>query len=167
MGHMLPTNTLSREYQGRIFLVNPKGKSIMGRPVYRSVTDIPGDVDLAVVTVPARYVKGLVPELAAKNAKGMLLITSGFREVGETGAAMEKEIVDAAAAAGILVLGPNTMGMCNPHAQLYCSAAHAYPVPGSTALVCQSGNMGTQLLAFAEQQGIGIRAFPGPATRPW
>lgn len=160
-GHMLPTNTLSREYQGRIFLVNPKGKSIMGRPVYRSVTDIPGDVDLAVVTVPARYVKGLVPELAAKNAKGMLLITSGFREVGETGAAMEKEIVDAAAAAGILVLGPNTMGMCNPHAQLYCSAAHAYPVPGSTALVCQSGNMGTQLLAFAEQQGIGIRAFSG------
>ncbi len=133
----------------------------MGRPVYRSVTDIPGDVDLAVVTVPARYVKGLVPELAAKNAKGMLLITSGFREVGETGAAMEKEIVDAAAAAGILVLGPNTMGMCNPHAQLYCSAAHAYPVPGSTALVCQSGNMGTQLLAFAEQQGIGIRAFSG------
>ena len=160
-GHMLPTNTLSRDYKGRIFLVNPKGDPIMGRPVFRSVAEIPEDVDLAVVTVPARHVKGLIPDLAAKNVKGMLLVTSGFREVGETGAALEKEVVDAAAAAGILVLGPNTMGMCNPHAQLYCSAAHAYPLPGSTALVCQSGNMGTQLLAFAEQQDIGIRAFSG------
>ncbi|MCF8075264.1 MAG: acetate--CoA ligase family protein [Desulfotignum sp.] len=160
-GHMLPTNTLSRNYNGRIYLVNPKGVPIMGRPVFRSVSDIPEDVDLAVVTVPARHVKGLIPELAARNVKGMLLVTSGFREVGETGAALEKEVVDAAAQAGILVLGPNTMGLCNPHAQLYCSAAHAYPVPGSTALVCQSGNMGTQLLAFAEQQDIGIRAFSG------
>ncbi|MDT8379696.1 MAG: acetate--CoA ligase family protein [Desulfotignum sp.] len=160
-GHMLPTNTLSRDYQGRVYLVNPKGEPIMGRPVFRSVADIPEDVDLAVVTIPARYVKDLIPELAARNVKGMLLITSGFREVDEKGAALEKEVVDAASAAGILVLGPNTMGMCNPHAQLYCSAAHAYPVPGSTALVCQSGNMGTQLLAFAEQQGIGIRAFSG------
>jgi acyl-CoA synthetase (NDP forming) len=160
-GHMLPTNTLSRDYKGRIYLVNPKGSPIMGRPVFRSVSDIPEDVDLAVVTVPARYVKGLIPELAAKKVKGMLLVTSGFREVGETGAALEKEVVDAAAQAGILVLGPNTMGLCNPHVQLYCTAAHAYPVPGSTALVCQSGNMGTQLLAFAEQQDIGIRAFSG------
>jgi acyl-CoA synthetase (NDP forming) len=160
-GHMLPTNTLSRDYNGRIYLVNPKGEPIMGRPVFRSVADIPEDVDLAVVTVPARHVTALIPELAAKNVHGMLLVTSGFREVGETGAALEKEVVDAAAAAGILVLGPNTMGMCNPHVRLYCTAAHAYPVPGSTALVCQSGNMGTQLLAFAEQQDIGIRAFSG------
>ena len=160
-GHMLPTNTFSRDYTGRIYLVNPKGEPIMGRPVFRSVADIPEDVDLAVVTVPARHVKGLIPELAARNVKGMLLVTSGFREVGETGAALEKEVVDAAAAAGILVLGPNTMGMCNPHVRLYCTAAHAYPVPGSTALVSQSGNMGTQLLAFAEQQDIGIRAFSG------
>jgi acyl-CoA synthetase (NDP forming) len=160
-GHMLPTNTLSRNYKGSIYLVNPKGDPILGRPVFRSVADIPGDVDLAVVTVPARHVKDLIPDLAARKVKGMLLVTSGFREVGEQGAALEKELVDAAAAADILVLGPNTMGMCNPHAQLYCSAAHAYPVPGSTALVCQSGNMGTQLLAFAEQQDIGIRAFSG------
>ncbi|MCF8124888.1 MAG: acetate--CoA ligase family protein [Desulfotignum sp.] len=160
-GHMLPSNTLSRDYKGSIYLVNPKGEPIMGRPVFRSVSDIPGKVDLAVVTVPARHVKGLIAELAAKNVKGMLLVTSGFREVGDQGAALEQELVDAASKAGILVLGPNTMGMCNPHAQLYCSAAHAYPVPGSTALVSQSGNMGTQLLAFAEQQDIGIRAFSG------
>jgi acyl-CoA synthetase (NDP forming) len=160
-GHMLPSNTLSRNYKGNVYLVNSKGEPIMGRPVYRSVSDIPDEVDLAVVTVPARHVINLIAELAAKQVKGMLLVTSGFREVGDEGAAMEQQLVDAAANAGILVLGPNTMGMCNPHADLYCSAAHAYPVPGSTALVSQSGNMGTQLLAFAEQQDIGIRAFSG------
>ncbi len=160
-GHMLPSNTLSRDYKGKVYLVNPKGGTIMGRQVYRSVSDIPADVDLAVVTVPARHVMDLIPELGVKKVKGMLLITSGFREVGDQGAALEKKLVEQARKADILILGPNTMGMCNPHADIYCSAAHAYPIPGSTALVSQSGNMGTQLLAFAEQQGIGIRAFSG------
>ena len=160
-GHMLPANTLSRDYKGKVYLVNPRGGTIMDRQVYRSVSDIPADVDLAVVTVPARHVMDLIPELGAKKVKGMLLITSGFREVGDQGAALEEALVEAARKAGILILGPNTMGMCNPHADIYCSAAHAYPIPGSTALVSQSGNMGTQLLAFAEQQGIGIRAFSG------
>lgn len=160
-GHMLSSNTLSRNYRGDVFLVNPKGGTIMGRKVYRSVSEIPGNVDLAVVTVPAARVMDLIPELAEKKTRGMLLITSGFREVGEEGAVLERELVEQARKNGILVLGPNTMGMCNPHADFYCSAAHAYPFPGSTALVCQSGNMGTQLLAFAEQQDIGIRAFSG------
>lgn len=160
-GHMLPSNLLSRDYKGKVYLVNPKGGTIMGRQVYSSVSDIPEDVDLAVVTVPARHVMDLIPELGTKKVKGMLLITSGFREVGDQGAALEEKVVEQARKAGILILGPNTMGMCNPHADIYCSAAHAYPIPGSTALVSQSGNMGTQLLAFAEQQGIGIRAFSG------
>ncbi|WDP91354.1 MAG: acetate--CoA ligase family protein [Desulfobacter sp.] len=160
-GHMLPTNTFARDFKGRVFLVNPKGGTIMGRKVYKSLADIPCDVDLAVVTVPAHRVMDLIPEMEAKKVKGMLLITSGFREVGAEGRRLEDEIMEKAAAAGILVLGPNTMGVCNPHAQFYTTAANAYPLPGSTALVCQSGNMGTQLLAFAEQQDIGIRAFSG------
>ncbi len=160
-GHLLSSNTLSRHYKGVVSLVNPKGGTIMGRKVYTSITEVPGPVDLAVVTIPAGKVMALVAELQQKKVKAMLLITSGFREVGVQGAAMEKELVKAAQKAGILLLGPNTMGLCNPHADFYCSAAHAYPIPGSTTLVCQSGNMGTQLLAFAEQQGIGIRAFSG------
>ena len=160
-GHMLLTNTLSRDYKGKVFLVNPKGGKITGRHVYKSVTQIEEDVELAVVTIPANKVIDLIPDLKKKHVKGMLLITSGFREVGEEGAKLEKELVKVAHDAGVLILGPNTMGVCNPHIDFYCSAAHAYPIPGSTALVCQSGNMGTQLLAFAEQQDIGIRAFSG------
>ena len=160
-GHMLLTNTLSRNYKGEVYLVNPKGGKIAGRHVYKSVIDIERNIDLAVVTIPADRVIDLIPDLKKKNIKGILLITSGFREVGEQGAKLEEELMKIAYDAGILVLGPNTMGICNPHIDFYCSAVHAYPLPGSTALVCQSGNMGTQLLAFAVQQDIGIRGFSG------
>lgn len=160
-GHMLLTNTLSRDYKGDIFLVNPKGGTIAGRPVYRSIDEIESDIELAVVTIPARQVIDLIPQLEKRKTRGMLVITSGFREIGPDGRRLEDNLVAAAARAGIVILGPNTMGICNPHINFFCSGVHVYPVPGSTALVCQSGNMGTQLMAFAEQQGIGIRAFSG------
>ncbi len=160
-GHMLPTNTFARDYKGQVYLVNPKGGKIMGRKVYKDLDEIEENVDLAVVTVPANRVMDLIPAMERKKVKGMLLITSGFREVGDEGRVLEDELMAKARDAGILVLGPNTMGVCNPHAEFYSTAANAYPIPGSTALVCQSGNMGTQLLAFAEQQDIGIRAFSG------
>ncbi len=160
-GHMLLTNALNGKFKGSIYLVNPKGGTIVGKPVYQSINDIASDIDLAVVTLPANKVLDVIPQLKAKNAKGILLITSGFSETGEDGVTLEREVVAKAAQAGIIILGPNTMGICNPHIDFACSGAHVHPLPGSTALVCQSGNMGTQLLAFAEQQDIGIRAFSG------
>ena len=160
-GHMLLTNALGGNFQGSIHLVNPRGGTIAGRKVYRSVAEITGKVDLAVVTIPAGQVMGLIPQFRQKGIKSMLLITSGFGETGPKGLALERELVEAAAKAGIIILGPNTMGICNPHRNFFCSGAHVHPMPGSTALVCQSGNMGTQLLAFATQQDIGIRAFSG------
>ncbi|KPA12807.1 CoA-binding protein [Candidatus Magnetomorum sp. HK-1] len=160
-GHMLLTNTQSGGYKGKIFLVNPKGGEICGIKVFQSVDEIPESIDLAVITIPAQYVIDLIPQLKEKQVKGMLVITSGFREIGPEGMAQEQILVKEAEKADIIVLGPNTMGICNPHFQFYCSGAHVHPKPGSTVLVAQSGNMGTQLLAFAEQQGIGIRAFSG------
>ncbi|WP_035237116.1 acetate--CoA ligase family protein [Desulfobacter vibrioformis] len=160
-GHLLPTNAYAGGFKGQIFLINPKGGTIMGRKVHKDFDDIEGDVDLAVVTVPASRVMDLIPALEKKHVKGMVLITSGFREVGDQGRQLEDEVMAAAGKAGILVIGPNTMGLCNPHASLYFSGANAFPRPGSTTLVSQSGNLGTQLLSFAEQQGIGIRGFVG------
>ncbi len=160
-GHILLTCTISGGFQGEIYLVNPKGGTIAGRKVYRSLAEIPGNVDLAVVTIPADKVMDLIPQLKEKKIGNMLLITSGFGETGEAGKALEKALVEQARRAGVLVLGPNTMGICNPHINLYCTGSHVRPRPGSTAMVAQSGNMGTQLLFFAEQQGIGIRGFCG------
>ncbi|MCX5840929.1 MAG: acetate--CoA ligase family protein, partial [Deltaproteobacteria bacterium] len=160
-GHNLFSILVAGHYEGRIYLVNPKGTDIAGRPVYKTVTDIPDSVDLAVVTIPAASVRDLIPELRAKGIKNMLLISSGFSETGEKGRQLEEVLVQEARAAGILILGPNTMGICNPHLSFYCTGIHALPKPGSIALVAQSGNLGTQLLAFAESEGIGIRAFSG------
>jgi len=160
-GHLLFSITASRGYKGDIYLINPKGGQIADRPVYRSVLDVPGKIDLAVVTIPAAGVLSLLPEFQTKGIKNVLLITSGFAETGDAGKRLEAELVQAARQAGILLVGPNTMGICNPHIGLYCTGSHVWPIAGSTAVVAQSGNMGTQLLAFAEKQGIGIRAFCG------
>ncbi|UCD89551.1 MAG: acetate--CoA ligase family protein [Desulfobacterales bacterium] len=160
-GHILLTATISGGFAGDIYPVNPKGGTIAGHKVYRSISEIPGKVDLAVVTIPASQVLDLIPQFEEKRIRNMLLITSGFGETGLTGKKLERDLVKKARKAGILVLGPNTMGICNPHIDLYCTGVNVRPRPGSTAVVAQSGNMGTQLLAFAEQQGIGIRGFCG------
>jgi len=160
-GYMLLSNTISGNYKGDIYLVNPKGGTIAGRPVYRSVGEIPGVVDLAIVTIPAKGVMNLIPQFKEKGIKNMLLITSGFGETGKEGRALEKELVESARKAGIFILGPNTMGICNPHIDFHCIGAPVRPLAGSTAVVAQSGNLGVQLLAFAEEQAIGVRGFCG------
>ncbi|NOY70754.1 MAG: CoA-binding protein, partial [Deltaproteobacteria bacterium] len=160
-GYTLLTNTIGGGYKGKIYLVNPRGGTIAGRPVYKSVADIEENVDVAVVTIPAARVLGLIPELKAKGISYMLLIASGFAETGEQGAMAERELVKAARENDIYLIGPNTMGTCNPYIDFYCTGTHVRPKAGSIGVVAQSGNMGNQLLAFAELQGIGIRAFCG------
>ena len=160
-GYTLFTNIIAGNYKGEIYLVNSKGSEIAGRPVFRSVADIPGPVDLAVVIVPASKVIDLLPQLKAKNIKSVLMVTSGFSETGKKGLRLEERLVEKAREAGITILGPNTMGICNPHEKLFCTYQNVRPRPGSTTLVAQSGNLGTQILAFAESEGIGIRAFIG------
>ena len=160
-GHTLVVNTISGGYDGEIFLINPKGGRIAGRKVYRSVRELDSKVDLAVVAIPAEKVLDLIPDLKAKKIRNMLLISSGFGETGKAGKKLERRLVAAARKAGILILGPNTMGICNPHISMYCIGSPAVLRPGTTTVISQSGNMGIQLLSFAERQNIGIRAFSG------
>jgi len=127
-GNHLFTNTIKGGYQGKVYLVNPKAESIAGRKVYKSLKDIPGPVNLAIVCIPAKHVIDLIPDLKAKETKGMLLITSGFKEAGKEGQELENQLVQKAKEAEIYILGPNTMGICNPHIKLFCNAAHVYPV---------------------------------------
>ncbi len=160
-GNMLMTTVLAGGYEGDIYLVNPKAETIAGRKVYKTIGDVPGPVDLAVVTVPAVQSLTLIPELKAKGIRYMLLISSGFGEVGPEGRELEKKLIRLAAENGVSVLGPNTMGICNPHIKFYCIGTPCWPKAGSIGLLSQSGNLGTQLMAFAEAEGIGIRSFCG------
>ncbi len=160
-GNLLPSNAISGGYEGDIYLVNAKGGTIFGRPVYKQLADIKEHVDLAVVTIPAARIMDLIPQLKAKGIKGMLLITSGFSETDEAGKILERKVVQQAAAAGIIILGPNTMGICSPHKKFFCTSSHTHPRAGTTALVSQSGNLGVQLLNFAQTHGVGIRMYSG------
>ncbi|MFA7684486.1 MAG: acetate--CoA ligase family protein [Syntrophales bacterium] len=160
-GHMLFTNVVGGGYEGGIYLVNPRGGEIAGRPVYKSALDIPGPVDLGIVTLPADKVPSVIPDFEKKGIRQMLLITSGFGEMGEEGKRREEDLVERARRADILILGPNTMGIINPHIHFTCTGFHVRPKPGTTTLLAQSGNLGIQLLAFAVEEGIGIRAFCG------
>jgi acyl-CoA synthetase (NDP forming) len=160
-GHMLMAHTFSGGFPGDVYLVNDKGGTIAGRPVYRDIGEVPGKVDLAVVTIPARHVMELLPRLKDKGIRNVLLISSGFGETGAQGKRLQEELVTKARQEGLLILGPNTMGISNPFINLYCTGSPVRPKPGGTAVVAQSGNMGVQLLGFAEEQGIGIRGFCG------
>lgn len=160
-GHLMYSGVIAGKYEGGVYLVNPQGGEIAGRTVYKSVSDIPDPVDFAVVTVPAQKVPGLIPEFGKKGIKNVLLITSGFGEMGEEGRELESELVKKAKDAGIYIIGPNTMGICNPHISFYSMGFHVRPAPGGVSLLTQSGNLGTQILAFAAQEDIGIRAFCG------
>jgi acyl-CoA synthetase (NDP forming) len=160
-GHLMFSGVVAGKYQGEIYLVNPQGGEIADRKVFKSVTDIPDPIDLAVVTVPADKVLSLIPEFEKKAIKNVLLISSGFGETGAEGKILEKELVEKARDAGILIIGPNTMGICNPCISFYCVGSHVRPPAGGTVLLAQSGNLGTQLLAFAAKEDVGIRAFCG------
>lgn len=161
-GYRVLCNIVSGGFKGEVYPVNPKGGKIAGRTAFKSVEEIPDPVDLAVVTIPAQNVTDLLPQLKAKGIKHMLLITSGFAETGEKGKYLQERLVNEARAAGVLIMGPNTMGICNPHNDLLCcGGSNVHPKAGTTTLISQSGNLGVQLLEFAEREGVGIRAFGG------
>ena len=160
-GNMLLTNVIGSGYQGDVYLVNAKGGRLAGRKVYETVQDIPGNVDLAVVTLPADKVISFLEDFARKGIKKVLLISSGYSETGSIGREKEDALIQKARDLGILILGPNTMGIINPLISFYCTATHIHPKPGTIALLSQSGNFGTQLLSFANDEGIGIRMFCG------
>jgi acyl-CoA synthetase (NDP forming) len=160
-GHVLPVNVKSGGFPGPVYLVNPGKGRIAGSPAYPSVLDLPEPVDLAVITVPAAAVPEVIRQCGAKGIECAVLVTSGFAETGDQGREAEESLVREAKRHGVLLLGPNTMGICNPSVSLYCMGFVFHPRPGPSAMVSQSGNMGVQLLSFAGQQGIGISSFCG------
>jgi acyl-CoA synthetase (NDP forming) len=160
-GHMILSNIVAGHFQGKIFPVNPKEKAICGLPVYRRIADIPGAVDLAFIMTPANTVPEILEECGEKGVKGLVLITSGFSETDEAGKNLERHIVNICQKKGLTLVGPNTMGIICPYAKLFATASHARPRKGSVAVVSQSGNLGVQLILWAEQQGIGVSFFVG------
>ncbi len=160
-GQLILSNIMAGSFGGKIFPVNPKEKSICGLPAYKRLTDIPEPVDLAFITTPAGTIQGIIEECGEKGVKGLVLITSGFSETDEAGKRLEKHIASMCREKGLALVGPNTMGIICPYSKLFATGSHTRPREGSVAFVSQSGNLGLQLVHWAEEQGIGVSLFVG------
>ena len=135
-------------YKGEIYPVNPKLDEVLGLTCYPSVADIPGPVDAALITTPARTIPSLLKACGEKGVAGAVVVAAGFGEAGPGGAALEKEMVAAARQAGVRVVGPNTNGLINFRTGLNLVGMGGVPV-GDFALLTQSGNMALHLITDA------------------
>lgn len=155
-GFIILNNLVSGGYEGRICPVNPGHAEIMGMECYPSVADIPGEVDLAVFTVPATAVVSGMDDCATKGVKAALVISAGFKELGDEGAGLESELVRKAEAAGIVLVGPNGQGVCCPENRFYPWMPIFYPAQGAIGFVCQSGNILNMLIGHSLDSGFGV-----------
>jgi len=158
-GYIVPANIITGGYRGEFYPVNPKETEILDRPVFKSIKDVPGEVDLAVVTVPANHVNGVVRECVEKGVRTCVVISGGFSEMGGDGERMEKELTAIVSGTGMRLVGPNTMGVYSAPVCLHALMPPVRPVPGKIAFAAQSGNLGTQMLSLGKALGVGFSRF--------
>ena len=157
VGHEIFKNLVTQGFQGKVFPVNPKGGSILDRPVFASVASIPDTIDLAVIVTPAKTVPGILEECAAKAIKNAIVISVGFSEVHtDEGIALEQDVKRIAKKNGMRLIGPNCLGILRPSTGLNASFAAALPPKGGIALISQSGAAAVGLMDEATEIGLGF-----------
>ncbi len=159
VGRTILWNLISNPFGGTVYPVNPTRDSVLGIKAYPSVRDLPDQIDLAVIVTPAPKVPGIVRECAEMGARGAIIISAGFKEVGEEGVRLEKEVMDAARDAQMRIIGPNCLGVMRPTNGLNATFAGAMARPGSVAFVSQSGALLTAILDWSFRENVGFSAF--------
>jgi acetate---CoA ligase (ADP-forming) len=161
VGRAVFTNILLNDYAGTVYPVNPKVRSISGVRAYSSIADLPESVDLAVVVVPAAVVPSVTEQCGEKGVKGLIVISAGFREVGEDGADLERRVFAIAQKYSMRLVGPNCLGTINtdPLVRLNASFASQMPMKGSIAFASQSGALGEAVIDYATGENIGFSKF--------
>ncbi|MCK5058754.1 MAG: acetate--CoA ligase family protein [Candidatus Aminicenantes bacterium] len=157
IGHTICRNILTGGYTGELYPVNPKGGSILGRKVYGDILAVPDQVDLATITVPAKYVLESVKQCAGKGVKHIQVITSGFSEIGNT--EEENKIVAAAKEKGMRVLGPNIFGIYSAAASMNATFSASTIQAGHVAILTQSGALGVAMIGKTTVDNIGLSAI--------
>jgi len=157
VGYVLANNLLKSGYPGHIYLINVKGDDILGRKSYKTISDVPGEVELAVIAIPSQFVLEEVEECGQKGVKALIIISAGFKETGHEGAELEKKLVQTARKYGMRIQGPNCLGAVNTHMPYDLSFASTLPKKGNIGFITQSGALGTAILDWiiAEEIGFG------------
>ena len=139
---------ITEKYEGKIYPINPKEKSILGLECYERVSDIPGPVDIALIVTPAATIPSVLEDCGKKNIAGAVIIAGGFKETGNEGRLLENEMTEIARSHNIRLIGPNTSGMMNMKSNLNLVGIQDAP-KGEIALLTQSGNMALSLITEA------------------
>jgi len=161
VGHDIFENILRGGYQGTLYPVNPKARSILCIRAYPTITEVPDSVDLAMIILPPRAALKGVQECVDKGVKGIVIVSAGFREVGGEGAEIEQRIVHICREAQIPLVGPNCLGVINPADSVRLNASFSARMPsrGNISFISQSGALCTAVLDFAADRGFGFSKF--------
>jgi len=167
IGYLLLQCLTQSGFSGKVYPVNPNIDSLMSLKTYPSVLAIPGDIDMAVIAVPAKIVAKVADECGRKGVHTLVVISDGFKEVGPEGASREKELRDIALGHGMRIIGPNCMGVINtdPSIRLNATFSPVYPPAGNVAFLSQSGAMGLVVLEYASNLDMGISTFVSVGNR--
>ena len=156
VGYAVVANLIQGGFEGDIVPVNPSGGEMLGHKVYTSLEEYGKHIDLSVIAVPTAAVKGAVVSSLRQGAKAVVVITAGFKEVGEEGARLEKEIADLCHSSGARLMGPNCLGLINTHHNMNASFASHMPAVGGISVVSQSGALCTAILDWAASRKMGL-----------
>ena len=157
LGNTLVSNLIFSKYKGKIYPINPSGGEILGLHAYKDVNEVPGEIDLAVIVIPAALAYEAVKSCADKGVKFVAIITSGFSEIGN--AEEERKIVSYALEHGTRVLGPNIMGIYSAAARMNATFGPGDIASGNVAIVTQSGALGVAMIGKTKVENIGLSAI--------
>ena len=159
VGRTLLWNLISNPFGGTVYPVNPKRQNVLGIRAYPTIGDIPDRVDLAVIATPAPTVPGIIRECIENGIRGVIIISAGFKEIGEEGRKLEQEILRIAREGRIRIIGPNCLGVMRPTVGLNATFAAGMARPGSVAFVSQSGALLTAILDWSFRENVGFSSF--------
>ena len=159
VGYALVQNLTEHDFKGEVFLVNIRKKEILGRKAYARLEDVPGEVDLAIIATPAKTVPGIVEDCGKSGIKGVIIVSAGFKEVGQEGRLLEEEIKKLRGKYDLRIIGPNCLGIIRPDMGLNATFLDKYPKSGKISFISQSGALGSAILDWATHENVGFNNF--------
>src|SRR5512139_1972325 len=159
VGRTILWNLISSPFGGTIYPINPNRPSVLGIKAYPNIAAVPEQVDLAVICIPAPHVPGVIQECVEMSVPGAIVISAGFKEIGPEGAALEAQIMEHARKGNMRIIGPNCLGLMNPHSGLNATFAADIAKPGNVGFISQSGALCTAVLDWSFKENVGFSAF--------
>ncbi|HEY96050.1 MAG TPA: acetyl-CoA synthetase [Dehalococcoidia bacterium] len=167
-GYLCTSNLINDKFQGKIYPVNPSLSELLGLKTFSSILDIPGEVDLAISVVPAEQAVSVLKDCVKKQVKGVIFVSAGFSEVGsEIGSNLQHELKEIADKGGVIIIGPNTMGLINTRVNLNATFSPGLGLSkiGNVSVVSQSGGMCVYLVNALNENNIGVGKVIGLGNR--